>query len=195
MDDEQSDLFADIHLVDRWRAVACVDHRQPRSATDETDGEDVSARLFWDIRALTYLRGNEGDPERPSEAPVRAVAPDEPPSCDPSATAAEDYAGRDASVSVPDLKLFRMRRAAAPRVLTFKRLRIGCASCGPTHSTCIKARAPPKDRKPHPARGPPQARRSARPRFSNAVRRTKDYCVSADANSVWRKGQAEAGRT
>ena len=155
MDDAQSDLFTDIQLADRWWAVACLDAPPSRYGADEVDAEEASARLFWDIRVLTYLRGNAGDPERSSEAPVRAAALDQLPPCAPSTTGAEENASMDASVSVTHVMRFMVRLAAAPRVLAPKTLRIGCAFLVPTCTTSIKARAPPKDRKPHPARGPP----------------------------------------
>lgn len=194
MRDEQNALFADIHCADRWCANGGVDYQQLRSETDKTDGEEVSARLFDDIRALTVLPGGTADPECASEAPVLDATQDHLSRCHASATGAEKNVGRDASVSRPDLTLFRMRGAAVPPIPALTMLLGACAPRVLTRSTCIQARAPPRDRIPHLAAAP-QAGCLTRSRFSKRRQACEGLLRSADADTVRLQGQAEAGRT
>ncbi|QNR63103.1 hypothetical protein H9N28_16425 [Rhodobacter capsulatus] len=124
---EQSDLFADIHCADRWGAVAGFDHQQPRSATDKTDGEVISARLFDDIHALANLCANAVIPESSSAPTALESVPDfVPPRDDARSFPLDGPIGTAPSFFVPVSVPLKRRWGAMRRAGSQKRLRIDC---------------------------------------------------------------------
>ena len=156
MDDAQSDLFTDIHIVDRWRAIAGVPDQSSRSATDEAGAEVFSSRLFDDIYALPNPSANAAIPEVSAGSIAVEGVPDlVTPSDEARPVTLDGPTGTGSVLPAPVAVPPKGQRGLIPRCGARMRLRIAPKFRGPSRAIISSApRASPKKWRPL-QRGPP----------------------------------------